>query len=142
MGVPPPPLAPDACGVTGFTVTCRSAQIGFAHDTRGDEPAVLMMALLGPAPEQAELPVLRALLSANFNALGVHAPSFMRDGAGQLWYSRVFALAHLQAQVEAAFGALQTAADVVEAWQAHHLLQVPEPAAHTPPFGAHFMNMA
>lgn len=139
IGVPPPPLAPNAHGVVGFTVTCRLAQIGLVSDTRGHEPAVLMVAALGAAPAQDELLVLRALLQANYTALGLAAPSFMRDMAGGLWQCHVFALAHLQ--VQTVLQALEAAAATVEAWQSHHFLEPSTAQASALPQPLTFFNL-
>lgn len=140
MGVPPPALVPDAHGVVGFTVTCRSTEIGFVDDQRGSEPAILMVAPLGAPPAGTELQAMHALLEANHGMLGAGTPVFTRDPAnGHLWLCQGFRPAQLQ--VQAVFQAMAQAVDRVEAWHTHHFLQTPAAPAQ-PPWPMHLMNLA
>ncbi len=128
IGVLPPGLAPDAHGVTGFTVVYREAAIGFVKDERGEQAGLLIVVELGAPPPDRELDVLRRLMDGNFTMLGVDSPAFARNpSTGHLWLCQSFQLAQLD--VQRIFHGISAAADVVDSWKLHHFLDEPPPQA-------------
>lgn len=126
IGVVPPVLAPDAHGVTGFTVVYREATIGFVKDERSAQAGLLMVVELGAPPPDKELDILRRLMDGNFTMLGVDSPAFARNPTtGHLWLCHTFQLAQLD--VQQIFQGISTAADVVDGWRTHYFLDEPLP---------------
>ena len=82
FGVTPPPLQPDANGLTGFTLQLQGVDISVVEAPTGPggpSPAALVLVEFGVPPPERELQTWHALLDANFLMLDANAPSFSRN---------------------------------------------------------------
>lgn len=132
--VQPPPLQPDANGLTGFTLQLRGVDISVVEAPAGMAPAVFVLVEFGAPPAGRELDTWHALLDANFLMLGAHAPSFSRNpvtGDVVLQYACTL---H-EATCEGLCESIRAIADVAARWrQDYFLLDTPgEPTPASTP---------
>lgn len=82
LGLPAPVLAPDALGVTGFTLRMQDVDVSVVlAGEAGGPPIAGLLVEFGPPPPARELAAWQALLDANFLMLGPDAPCFSRNPA-------------------------------------------------------------
>jgi hypothetical protein len=79
VGAIVPPLTPDADGVLAFSASFCNVDVTVTHDPEELPDHVTVLVFFGPAPEHAELAVLRQLLHANLALMRSAPCAFCRN---------------------------------------------------------------